>query len=412
MRTSRITIKKSSRVLILMILMLGTTGMVTEISASGKGKKTSYEEQYIFPFQSKHVHSSSIVELPNGDLLSCWFEGSGERSANDVAIMGARLKKGEKEWSKTFVMADTPGHPDCNPVLFLNKEGKLFLFWIVVQANKWETSVLKYRTSDNFLGDGAPKWDWQDVILLKPDDNFAKTIKEGFKKVGRDDLTWAEYAPKYEDMIYKAALDKKKRETGWMTRITPFVLESGRILLPLYSDGFNMSLVAISDDNGETWTPSLPIVGRGNIQPAIVQKKDGTLVAYMRDNGDAPTRIMISESTDEGYSWTAVEKTELLNPGASVDAIMLKSGRWLMVYNDLENGRNSLAVSLSEDEGKTWKYTRHLDKMADGEGSFAYPTAIQAKDGKIHVTYSYHLKGKKGTIKHVAFTEKWVKSPK
>jgi len=409
MRTSRLIIKKISRVLILMILMLGISGMVAEISASGKGRKVSYEEQYIFPFQEKHVHSSSIVELPNGDLLSCWFEGSGERGANDVAIMGARLKKGEKEWSKTFVMADTPGHPDCNPVLFLNKEGKLFLFWIVVQANRWETSVLKYRTSTDFEGDGAPNWNWQDVILLKPDDKFAEAIKEGFEKVGRDDLTWAEYAPKYEDMIYDAALDAKKRETGWMTRINPYVLESGRILLPLYSDGYNLSLVAISDDNGGTWTPSLPIVGRGNIQPAIVQKKDGTLVAYMRDNGDAPTRIMESESTDDGYTWTPVEKTELLNPGASVDAIMLQSGDWLMVYNDLENGRYSIAVSISEDEGKTWKYTKHLDKMADGEGSFAYPTAIQGDDGTIHITYSYHLKGKRGTIKHVAFTEKWVK---
>ena len=53
-------------------------------------------KQNIFPMQSKHVHSSSIVELPNGDLLSCWFEGTGERKANDVKIMGSRLKKGTK----------------------------------------------------------------------------------------------------------------------------------------------------------------------------------------------------------------------------------------------------------------------------------------------------------------------------
>ena len=57
---------------------------------------TSFESTLIFPLQEKHVHSSSAVELPNGDLLSCWFQGSGERTANDVAVMGARLKKGQR----------------------------------------------------------------------------------------------------------------------------------------------------------------------------------------------------------------------------------------------------------------------------------------------------------------------------
>jgi len=74
--------------------------------------QNGFEEELIFPIQTQHVHSSSIVELPNGDLLSCWFQGSGERKANDVVINGARLRKGQKKWSKPFLMADTPGQPD------------------------------------------------------------------------------------------------------------------------------------------------------------------------------------------------------------------------------------------------------------------------------------------------------------
>ena len=61
------------------------------------GQVKMIQKQNIFPLQSRHVHSSSIVELPNGDLLSCWFQGSGERKANDVKIMGSRLKKGTKK---------------------------------------------------------------------------------------------------------------------------------------------------------------------------------------------------------------------------------------------------------------------------------------------------------------------------
>ena len=136
--------------------------------------------ELIFPLQGQHVHGSSIIELPNGDMLTCWFQGSGERSANDVAIKGARLKKGEDKWSDVFIMADTPGQPDCNPVLFLNKENKLFLAWIVVQANRWETSLLKYRTSIDYENSGVPNWNWQDIILLKPTDDFAKEVETKF----------------------------------------------------------------------------------------------------------------------------------------------------------------------------------------------------------------------------------------
>ncbi|MCK5067600.1 MAG: exo-alpha-sialidase [Bacteroidales bacterium] len=364
--------------------------------------------EYMFPFQDLHVHSSSIVELPNGDLMACWFEGSGERTANDVSVKGARLRKGASEWSQTFILADTPGHPDCNPILFIDKDNRLHLFWIVVQANRWETSILKSRVSSNYQKSGPPVWEWQDVILLKPGEEFVETIKNRFREANTQGLAWAEYAPQYEKMIMDAATDPKKRETGWMTRTHPLQLQDGRILLPLYSDGYNLSLIAISDDSGKSWQPSLPIVGRGNVQPSLVQKKNGNLVAFMRDNGDEPGRVMKSVSKDNGFDWSIAEKSSTINPGTSVEAISLDNGDWILVYNDIENGRHSLAVSLSEDEGETWKWTRHLEKMGPGEGSFSYPSVIQAKDGIIHITYSFHL-NKDKTIKHVAFSSDWLK---
>ena len=86
-----------------------------------------FRSEYIFPVQDLHVHSSSIVEMPGGDLLACWFEGSGERKANDVLVRGARLTNGTSEWSKPFTLADTPGHPDCNPVLFMDTPSMNFM---------------------------------------------------------------------------------------------------------------------------------------------------------------------------------------------------------------------------------------------------------------------------------------------
>ena len=243
---------------------------------------------------------------------------------------------------------------------------------------------------------------------MKPGEEFAETIKNGFRESDTPGLAWAEYAPQYEKMIVEAARDPKKRETGWMTRTHPLQLQDGRILLPLYSDGYNLSLIAISDDNGKSWQPSLPIVGRGNVQPSLVQKTNGSLVAFMRDNGDEPGKVMKSVSKDNGFDWSIAEKSSIINPGTSVEAISLANGEWVMIYNDVENGRHSLAVSLSDDEGETWLWTRHLEKRGPGEGSFSYPSVIQAKDGFIHVTYSFHTAENK-TIKHVSFLADWVK---
>ncbi len=365
------------------------------------------QSELIFPFQEQHVHSSSIVELPNGDLLTCWFQGSGERTANDVVINGSRLKKGETKWSEPFLMADSPGQPDCNPILFLNNKNKLFLMWIIVEANRWEASILKFKTTMDYNNDGAPTWKWQDILLMKPGVEFEKRVKEQFEKYGRKDLVWAEYALPYEEMLIEAAKDPKKRETGWMTRTHPTILENGKILLPLYSDGFNFGLIAISEDDGETWKSSLPIVGRGLNQPSLIVRNDGSIDAYMRDDGDEPGRIMISHSSDEGYSWTYAQKSEIPNPGASIEILKLKNGHWLLVYNDVDDGRYSIAVAISDDEGKTWKWKKNLENIEGG--SFSYPSVIQAKDGKIHVTYTYRLPGERKTIKHVFFKENWVK---
>lgn len=362
--------------------------------------KAIIREEFIFPFQNEHVHGSSIVMLPEGDLLACWFQGNGERSADDVRIMGARLKKGFNKWSVPFLMADTKGIPDCNPVLFLNRKNKLFLFWIAVVANKWEDAIIIYRTSTNYDGPDAPVWDWQDNILLKPDDSFATEVEKKFREMPESQAGWAGYAPLYDDMIRDASKDLLKRSIGWMTRIHPVTLESGRILLPLYSDGLNFSMVAISDDDGTTWRNSLPIVGRGPIQPALAVRKDGKIVAYMRDSGDAPNRVHISISDDNGESWSFSEKTDIPNE-ASVELCVLKNGKWVFFGNDINDGRYQLSLYISDDEGSTWKWKELIEYQPDKKGSFSYPCLIQTDDGLLNISYSYSLGEGKKTIKHV-----------
>ncbi|MBL8866321.1 MAG: sulfatase-like hydrolase/transferase [Planctomycetia bacterium] len=366
--------------------------------------KPQYSAELVFPFDAKHNHAPGIVECPNGDLLISWYRGSGERSADDVAVLGARRKKGDANWSTQFVLADTPGFPDCNTTLFVDAKDRLWLFWPVILANSWESCITQYRVASKFDGPGAPKWDWQANILLKPVDFETVMLHEfGIWKKSLGQPLPEKLGDEY---VKKKVGDKLLSRLGWQPRCKPTVLKSGRILLPLYSDTYSAGLMAISDDDGNNWTASKPLAGFGSIQPAVVEKADGTLVAYMRENG-VFKKIRVSESKDGGVTWGTVYSHELPNPGSGLDALRLTNGHFALIYNDTVRGRHSLAVSISDDEGKSWKWTRHLEKQ--DAGSYHYPAIIQSRDGMLHAVYSYFVKDGK-SMKHATFNEEWVQT--
>lgn len=401
--------------------------------------------ELVLPLQREHVHGSTITELPNGDLLVAWFQGSGERWADDVRIMGARRRAGGGGWSEPFLLADVDGFPDINPVLFVDARERLWLLWYTVIANQWETSLLKYRISEDFLAaEGAPDWRWQADLHVKPggsgergiqpDDPFVRSVREqadayAAAAEGVDPAAaeaWKERllaGARGEDMVRAGRLYRPDgtyeeaqlgypyfRRMGWQSRSRPFITETGRIIVPLYSDGFSFSLMAYSDDGGERWAFSNPLVGAGNIQPAIARAPGGDLVAYMRDNGPAPKRLHVSRSSDDGATWSAVRDSDLPNPGSAADIVTLASGAWVLIHNDTERGRHSLAVALSEDGGATWPWKRHLE--LDGAATprtAEYPAIVQGRDGRLHATYSYVVPGEGRSVKYVSFDEQWIR---
>ena len=410
------------------LVAFGATTRAALLAVGGdqarRGDAPFLTSELIFPLEHWHNHGSMVVELSDGSLLVCWFHGSGERTADDVVVRGARLRAGATNWSEPFLMADTPAYPDTNPTMFIDPKKRLWLLWPTILANEWHTALMKYKVASDYLGDGAPRWETSEVLHVTPGDDFAKVAIPEIDRL-LEARPKTEQVVAYAERLKKDAADKLTRRLGWMTRAHPYVLDGKRLIVPLYSDGFSFSLMAISDDWGATWKTSTPLVGGGNIQPSIARRKDGTLVTYMRDNGPPPKRLMMSQSTDRGETWSRVEDTELANPGSGAEVLVLKSGNWVLVYNDLERGRYSLAVSMSDDEGKTWRWTRHLERDPQSEdpkqrGEYHYPSITQAADGTLHATYSYFAPPASVTadaqgrlprkaIKHAHFNEAWIR---
>jgi len=317
-----------------------------------------YKGEMLFDKVAKFpsCHASFIIELPNKDLFVVWYAGTRE-SAKDVAILGSRLIYGKSDWTKPEIVADTPNYSEGNPVLFVDKNKRLILYYMTMYGRGWTTCKIKSKISTD------------------------------------NGYTWS------EEQIFRD-------ELGWMVRNHLLVLNNGDIIFPMYDEMAWSSVFMYSNDNLKSWKKTSILKSTpGNIQPTTVQLKNGNLLSLMRTGRvrNKKNYLWKSISFNNGRDWTEPQPTVIPNPNAAVDMVMLDNGNIVLAYNDSFNRRTPLNLTLSEDEGKTWKYSRAVET---DEGEFSYPSITQTKDGKIHLTYTY----RRIRIKHVVVNEGWIKN--
>ncbi len=298
-------------------------------------------------------HASTIAELTPGTFIAAWFAGKHE-GANNVGIWLSTFKN--NKWNKPVEVAvgrDSLGKelPCWNPVLFKTKNNSLILFYKVgINPREWHGYFVK--SSDN-----GKSWT-QPQALPK---GFLGPIKD-----------------------------------------KPIQLHNGNILCPSSTEGmdgkWNIHL-EITDENFIIWkmVEIKKDSAVGVIQPTIIKHPDGKLQMLCRSRQNS---IYQTWSSDNGLHWSKLIKTSLPNPNSGIDAVALKNGSFILVYNPLLHGaewfygRNVLNVALSND-GENWKDIYQLENEKKGE--FSYPAVIQASDKSIYITYTYNRK----TIKYV-----------
>jgi predicted neuraminidase len=300
------------------------------------------------PFAS--AHASTIVDTSDG-LVTAWFGGTRE-GAVDVGIWLSRRVNGA--WTPpievaTGVQPDGVRHPCWNPVLFYAPDKTLTLFYKV--------------------GPSPQTW-W----------GMARTSRD----TGR---TWSE-ARRLPDGILGPIKNK------------PVQLADGTLLAGSSTESIaSPSIWRVhferSTDGGLTWTSSAPQASADGteiyaIQPSILDHPGGRLQAVGRTRSG---RVFETWSSDGGRTWAALALTSLPNPNSGIDAVTLRDGRHLIVYNHTPQGRSPLNVAISRD-GKVWEAVLVLESEP---GEYSYPAVIQASDGKVHITYTW----KRQRIKHV-----------
>ena len=320
------------------------------------------------------VHASTLVETASGQLIAAWFGGT-EEGHDDVCIWVSRYESGR--WSPGVKVADgsnqdaSKRYPTWNPVLFQPRGGPLMLFYKV----------------------GPSPQEWWGMVMTSTDD-------------GR---TWSK-ASRLPDGILGPIKNKP-------VQLADGTIVSGSSTENVKTDAWRVH-VELSRDQGRTWQLAAPIGDGGfnAIQPTILQHADGRLQLLCRSK---ETEVPTSTSSDGGRTWTPLAKSGLYAVNSGSDAVTLKDGRHVLVYNyrDRPGGgpdggyrpetsgvasaptavraRWPLVVSVSRD-GVAWTKAITLEDKPIRHG-YAYPAIVQTRDGKIHVTYTFNRE----KIKHV-----------
>ncbi len=311
--------------------------------------RAAVTSEFIFeqaPFPS--CHASTIVEAQDGGLVAAWFGGTRERHP-DVGIWLAR-REGNK-WTTPVEVANglqadgTTRHPCWNPVLFQPRTGALLLFYKV--------------------GPSPSQW-WG---LLRSSDDSGRT--------------WSA-ARRLPDGIIGPIKNK------------PVQLANGDILCGVSTEehGWRVHFER-SSDGGQTWSATEPVndgKAIGAIQPSILFHGGTKLEAVGRTK---QSRVFQSWSEDNGKTWGPMTLLpDVPNPNSGTDALTLRDGRQLLIYNHTQKGRSPLNVAVSSD-GKNWANVLELENEPKAE--FSYPACIQTGDGLVHFVYTW----KRQRIKHV-----------
>jgi predicted neuraminidase len=322
------------------------------------------------PGHTTAAHCSAICALPSGDLLAVWYGGSRE-GAPDVALFTSRLPAGSAQWTEPVVAVDRAMAEDeldrmikkvGNAVIFPDQTGGLYMIYVTVSLGGWSGSALNVKTSQ----DEGRTWSESQRLTLNPFFNLSSLVRN-----------------------------------------KPIYSSDGRIGLPVYHEmsmKFPQMLWLTPGPNGtiEKYVMRNLTSEMGLIQPAVVPLDDDRVLMMLRArSGERLLHAAISN--DNGWTWSDAAPTGLPNPDAAIDALRLRDGRILLVYNHSEVTRENLQLAISADDGRTWR-THAILENGHVDEEFSYPTLAEDSRGRIHLTYTWQRE----RIKHVTFNLAWL----
>lgn len=379
-------------------------------------------EQSGFP----SAHASTITQLKNGDLVAAYFGGTFERNP-DVCIWVSRKAKGSNVWSQPILAADGVYELGTDEAKIAGVSG---IDEKTTPADKGpiKDAYSRYGISKDYKYDYRSKTAnvkvadklkrkacWNPVLYTMPNGEVWL-----FYKVGSSVRDWTGWVVKSKD----GGKTWGKREALPEKFLGPIKnkpeLVNGRLLCPSSTEEggwrFHMEILDLKTNKWKYVGPvdaaleprtdfldsatvdyQHPIYKKGeeakyifSIQPSILRHKDGRLQVMMRTRNG---RLATSWSSDGGDTWSKVVLSEVESNQSGTDAVTLKDGRHVLIYNNFETipgtpkgVRTPLSIAVSDD-GEHWHHALTLEDSPVNQ--YSYPAIIQGNDGNLHCVYTW-----------------------
>ena len=344
-------------------------------SVSTKNPSPFFAEEFIgFAPEGGIVHVGSMCELSDGRVAASWYSGS-RVGAKDVAIYltVSDLSKGTP-WDKPRMIVNREIASKelnryvkkvGNSIIFTDSEERLWLIYTTITIGGWACSSLNVKVSI----DRGITWTQSERLCLNPFLNFSALVRN-----------------------------------------KPLHMKGRRILLPIYHEflgKFPETLHIIEDrpDQSCIWKKVRMGRKRDYIQPAAIPVDSNSVAAFLRSClEDRAIAMTITE--DRGLSWSQPVALDLPNPNSGLDVLRLPNKEILIAFNDSRHDRDNLRLAVSSDEGATWTRIATIENTF-GE-RYSYPYMILARDGNVHLLYTWRNE----RMKHVQFNEAWIAQKK
>lgn len=338
-------------------------------------------------------HASTILELPNGDLLASYFGGLHENNP-DVCIWVSRKPKGSSKWEAPILAGDGVfrlGTRDAE-IAGVNDSTTMGSAGPIIPRDGWQAQDLRRKAC------------WNPVLYQMPDGEIWL-----FYKIGLRVADWTGWVVRSRDGG-KTWSEREALPEGFLGPIkNKPELVDGRVICPSSTEvgGWKIHF-EIYDPKAKTWKYVGPIEAEealdsrdvlkpdakprpiGCIQPSILKLKDGRLQVLCRSRNQL---LATSFSSDGGDTWSRVTLTDVPNNQSGTDAVTLRDGRHVLIYNDFRtlDGENKgvrtpLSIAISDD-GIHWRHVLTLEDSPISQ--YSYPAIIQGKDGSLHCTYTW-----------------------
>ena len=399
------------RVMRTFLCSLLTLCVLTAGRATAQSSNAIVKSEFIFetaPFPS--CHASTIAETKSG-LVAAWFGGTAERNP-DVCIYVSRLwKTANGRRPQTSPTASASLRIDCprgTPFCSSPKNGPLLLFYKVGPAPASWWGMMKTSTDDGktwFPAQRLPEGILGPIKNKPVQQAAVQAAKAAAAHSRRESAASCRRQQKRQRRRQALARVSAQRSARAAARCHIRQLTASTDILcgtSTEGDGGWHVHFERTKDFGKTWTATAPVNDSkeiGAIQPSILFHPNNRLQAIGRTRNDKLFQIW---SDDGGSTWGKMSLLELPNPNSGTDAVTLRDGRQLLVYNhntregSSNKGRSPLNVAVSKD-GENWSAALVLEDDLNAPNGFSYPAVIQTSDGLVHITYTWERK----RIKHV-----------